>query len=75
MVSNAQLVSKIYFPRLILPLSSSFQPVVNFLVSLVLIALLFVVYRILPSWQLILLPVSSALLLMLALGLDFGAAR
>ena len=33
MVGNAHLVSKIYFPRLILPLSSAFAPVLNFVGS------------------------------------------
>ncbi len=71
MVTNSQLVSKIYFPRLILPLSSAFQPVVNFAVGLVLMAILLVIYRVAPGWQLLLLPVAAALLLMLALGIGF----
>ena len=71
MVNNSQLVSKIYFPRLILPLSSAFQPVVNFAVGLVLAALLLLIYRVAPGWHLLLLPVAAALLLMLALGIGF----
>ncbi|MEO1235933.1 MAG: ABC transporter permease [Planctomycetota bacterium] len=71
MVSNAHLVSKIYFPRLILPLSAASQPLVNFLVSLILMAALAVMYSIVPSWRLLLLPVWSALLLMLAVGIGF----
>jgi lipopolysaccharide transport system permease protein len=71
MVSNSHLVSKIYFPRLILPLSSAFQPIVNFGVGFVLMMLLLFAYGIIPGWHILLLPVSVSLLLMLALGIGF----
>jgi len=71
MITNAHLVSKIYFPWLVLPLSSAFQPVVNFGVGLVLMFLLLVIYQINPGLPILLLPVSAALLLMLALGIGF----
>lgn len=71
MVNNAQLVSKIYFPRLILPLSSAFQPVVNFAVGLVLMAVLLAIYQLAPGPQLLLLPVAAGLLLAFALGVGF----
>jgi lipopolysaccharide transport system permease protein len=71
MVTNSHLVSKIYFPRLILPLSSAFQPVVNFGVSLGLMAAILVVYQINPGIQILLMPIAAALLLMFALGIGF----
>ncbi|MCY2974565.1 MAG: ABC transporter permease [Planctomycetota bacterium] len=71
MVTNAHLVSKIYFPRLILPLSSAFQPIVNFAVSLILMFVLLIVYRIVPGIQILLLPIATAFLLMFALGIGF----
>jgi len=71
MVTNAHLVSKIYFPRLILPLSSAFQPIVNFAVSLILMMVLLIVYRIAPGIQVLLLPIATAFLLMFALGIGF----
>ena len=71
MVTNSHLVSKIYFPRLILPLSSAFQPVVNFGVSLVLMAAILSIYQINPGIQVLLMPIAAALLLMTALGIGF----
>ncbi|EMI15586.1 ABC-2 type transporter [Rhodopirellula maiorica SM1] len=71
MVTNSHLVSKIYFPRLILPLSSAFQPIVNFGVSLLLMLAILLMYQINPGLSILLLPVSMALLLMLALGIGF----
>jgi len=71
MVTNAHLVTKIYFPRLILPFSSAFQPVVNFGVSFALMIVLLVLYRIMPGIQILLLPIATAFLLMFALGIGF----
>lgn len=71
LVTNAHLVSKIYFPRLILPLASGFQPVINFAVALGVMAAMMAAYGIAPTWRLLLLPLWIALLLMLALGIGF----
>ena len=71
MINNAHLVSKIYFPRLILPLSGAFQPVVNLSVGFFLLAVLLIVYNVSIGMQILLLPVAAALLLMLALGIGF----
>jgi lipopolysaccharide transport system permease protein len=71
MITNSHLVSKIFFPRLILPLSSSFQPVVNFGVGLVLMLVILIFYGINPGLPVLLLPISTSLLLMFALGIGF----
>ncbi|MEM6259900.1 MAG: ABC transporter permease [Planctomycetota bacterium] len=71
MVNNAHLVSKIYFPRLVLPIASAFQPVVNLGVSSVLMIALLIVYQIGPSWQILLAPLWILAMLMLALGVGF----
>ncbi|WP_231753382.1 ABC transporter permease [Rosistilla carotiformis] len=71
MVTNSHLVSKIYFPRLILPLSSAFQPMVNFGVSLILMLAILLIYSINPGPQILLMPIASMLLLMFALGIGF----
>lgn len=71
MVTNSHLVSKIYFPRMILPLSSAFQPVVNFAVGLLLMIAILVAYQINPGIQIVLMPIAAALMLMFALGLGF----
>lgn len=71
MITNSHLVSKIYFPRLILPLSSAFQPVVNFGVGLVLMLVILVFYGINPGLPILLLPISTSLLIVFALGIGF----
>lgn len=71
MVSNAHLVSKIYFPRLVLPLASAFQPAVNLGVSFGFALLVALAHGVLPTWRLALAPVWLAALLMLSLGIGF----
>jgi lipopolysaccharide transport system permease protein len=68
-VMNSQLVSKVYFPRLILPLSSVLSTLIDFLVSLPFIAALMLWYGIVPGPGLLLMPVILVLLIMLAVGL------
>lgn len=57
LVSNRDLVTKVYFPRLIIPLSSTIAGIVDFFIAfLVLIAMMFF-YGIVPTWSMLLLPV------------------
>ncbi len=69
LVSNAHLISKVYFPRLILPLSNVPSVLVDFGVALAMCAILMAIYKIAPGWPLLLLPVWIATLLALAVGL------
>ncbi len=71
LVQNAHLVSKVYFPRLILPLSTLLSTIVDFAVALGMMAVLMAVYRVVPGPQVLLLPVWLALTLMLAVGVGF----
>ena len=68
LIGNANLISKIYFPRLIIPAGSVITSFVDFLITLGLMALLMVWYQFLPDWRLLLLPV----LMLLAFGASFG---
>src|SRR5688572_29600389 len=56
MVSNAQLVSKVYFPRLLLPASAVAAALVDFVVSSALLALLMAWYGIVPDWRIAAVP-------------------
>lgn len=74
LVGNAQLISKVYFPRMVLPLSTVLSVLIDFAVcSIVMIAML-AIYRIAPPAQIILLPVWVALILALALAFGLYAA-
>lgn len=74
---NANLVTKVYFPRLLMPLSSIAVSFLDFLVSLGLFILLAIWYRFTPDWHLLLLPAFIVLALMasFAFGLFFAVVN
>jgi homopolymeric O-antigen transport system permease protein len=63
-VGDAHLISKVYFPRLILPLSGAISALVDFAISFSLLLGMMVWYGIAPTWNVVALP----LFLLLALG-------
>ena len=56
LVSSSNLVTKVYFPRLILPISKTVSGLVDFAISFGLLLLALAWYRVVPGWQLLLLP-------------------
>lgn len=68
LIGNANLISKIYFPRLIVPASSVITSFVDFLITLTLMAALMLWYQFAPDWRIITLP----LFVLLAFGAAFG---
>lgn len=74
LLGNEYIVSKVYFPRLILPLSSVASTMVDFLVSFAVMVVLMAIEGIWPGWPLLLLPIWILLLIWLALGIGLLAA-
>jgi lipopolysaccharide transport system permease protein len=68
LVAEANLLQKIYFPRLLMPLSGVLSPVVDFAIALVVLAALMVYFSYAPTIAILLLPVFLVLQLMLAVG-------
>jgi lipopolysaccharide transport system permease protein len=68
LVSNSNLISKVYFPRLIVPGSAVVVSLIDFLISVAILALLMVWYRFLPSPQILLLPIFVAIAFLASLG-------
>src|SRR5579885_1251648 len=56
LISNANLIGKVYFPRLIVPTATVVVAFVDFAVSFAVLVLMMVWYRFLPGWQIVLLP-------------------
>jgi lipopolysaccharide transport system permease protein len=73
-VSSSHLVSKVFFPRLILPLSTVFASLIDFIVGLAFMVVLLVCYGIYPGWPLLLLPVWLLMTLLLAIGVGMYTA-
>lgn len=68
LITNVNLVSKIYFPRLILPTSSVVVAFVDFAISFVLLLLMMAWYQFWPTWRMSLLPAFVLLAFLAALG-------
>ena len=68
LVNNAQLVSKVYFPRMLIPLSHTFSTLVDFAVMLVMVFIFMAVYRVPPTLRLAAIPGFLFLTAMTATG-------
>lgn len=74
LVANQSLVSKVFFPRLLVPLSATLSALLDFGVTLCLMIVLLFVYGINPGWPILLLPLWVALTLLLSTGVGVAAA-
>lgn len=67
-IGNSGLISKVYFPRMIIPMSSVVVSLVDFLVASSILAALMVWFQFLPSWRLLTLPFFIVVAIMAAFG-------
>ncbi|AKF24137.1 phosphate ABC transporter permease [Sulfurovum lithotrophicum] len=68
LIGNSNLISKVYFPRLIIPAASVIVAGVDFLISFVILIALMLWYQYLPGWQIVTLPLFLLLAFFAALG-------
>lgn len=68
LVNNSSMITKVYFPRIILPVSTLLVCMVDLLIAFCLLALLMVFYHVSPSIQILFLPIFFFLLCICALG-------
>lgn len=68
LIMNATMLTKIYFPRMIIPASAVIVSMVDFLISFAILAVLMLWYRFIPNWRFFTLP----FFLMLAFLASFG---
>jgi lipopolysaccharide transport system permease protein len=67
-IGNAHLVSKVYFPRLIVPISAVMVAFVDFLIGFAILCGLMVWYHFVPGWHVLLLPLFAVPAFMASLG-------
>jgi lipopolysaccharide transport system permease protein len=68
LIGNANLISKVYFPRLIIPAATVVVSFVDFLISFAIMVGMMAWYLYLPSWQIFLLPVFMLIAFFASLG-------
>lgn len=69
LIANANMLTKVYFPRLVVPASTVIVSLIDFFISFVILIALMICYRFTPSWYIIALP----LFLLSAFMVSFGS--
>lgn len=68
LVTNANLISKVYFPRIIIPTATGVVALVDFLINLAILFAIMAWYGFAPDWKIVMLPVFIVLALLASLG-------
>lgn len=71
LVSGQNMLGKVYFPRLIFPITSVLAKLVDFSISLLLVIGVMIYYRVPPTWNLIFLPVFVLMMISIPAGIGF----
>ena len=66
LVNNTNLVTKVYFPRLIVPISASLAGLIDLALGFLILTAVMIYYGVVPDWQISLAPVFIALAILLA---------
>jgi lipopolysaccharide transport system permease protein len=68
LINNANLISKVYFPRLIVPIATIVVAFVDFLISFLILVLLMAWYQYPPDWRILALPAFTLLAFLVSMG-------
>lgn len=68
LISNANLIGKVYFPRLIIPAATLVTAFIDFLISFIILIGMMLYYKFVPGWHMLLLPFFIILALLASLG-------
>ena len=69
MVANANMLSKVYFPRLVLPASAIFSKLLDLIIGMVVMVIFMIIYQVMPGWEVLLLPILLIILLLTSMGI------
>ena len=68
LIGNANVITKIFFPRMLLPISTIIVCLVDFLISSIILIFLMTWYEIIPTYKIIFLPIFVLLIIVLSIG-------
>jgi homopolymeric O-antigen transport system permease protein len=68
LLGNANLISKVYFPRIIVPMAAVGVALVDFTINVAMLGALMIWYQFVPGWQILLLPAFASLAFFASLG-------
>ncbi len=68
MVSSADLIEKVYFPRILIPFAAVVHSLIDFALGVVVVLVGLAIYGLMPGWQIVLLPFVALFAFVAALG-------
>jgi len=71
LINNSTLVSKVYFPRIVIPSTAMIVSLIDFLISFVILGALMLWYQFIPSWKIVFIPAFLGLACITALGVVY----
>ena len=71
LVNNASMISKVYFPRIIIPTTAMIVSLIDFLISILVLSALMVWYQHVPTWRVVFLPMFLGLAAIAAMGVTY----
>jgi lipopolysaccharide transport system permease protein len=74
LITSSKLLRKVYFPRLLLPLSAILAGVIDFLISLAILLVMLAFYGVWPTWNILWIPALFLMALVTSLGVGFWLA-
>jgi lipopolysaccharide transport system permease protein len=72
--TNSGLITKVYFPRLVLPLSAAFSKLLDFTIAFILLVVILFVYEVGATWYFLLIPLLLLILFLTSLGFGIWLA-
>jgi lipopolysaccharide transport system permease protein len=68
LVSGQNMLGKVYFPRIIFPAIPVLARIIDFMISMLIVLLIMIYYRILPTWNLLFSPIFFVLMILTSAG-------
>jgi lipopolysaccharide transport system permease protein len=69
LVNQSHMITKVYFPRVILPLAGILAKLIDFCISSLMLGILMVCFRVSPTWNIVYLPLLVVIMMMASAGL------
>ena len=74
MVAESNLISKVYFPRIVVPISATLVGLIDFAISFLLLLAMMAFYGVMPSWEILFIPVFLVLTMITSLAVSLWLA-
>ncbi|MFC2081161.1 ABC transporter permease [Bacteroidota bacterium] len=74
LINNSNMITKVYFPRLIFPVSTVLVNFIDFIISFIILIGLMIFYQFIPSWKILFLPIFLLMSFITAMGAGFYVA-